>query len=90
MWFSTSDGAESVDQQHDSPLQGAKWVSLRIADDLIGYPMITAILAAQLYGVSYQSANTAIGKLVESGVLCHRTRGALCVDPSERRSPTGA
>lgn len=56
-------------------LQGSKGVSLKIADDLIGYPMITASLAAKLYGVSYQAANTAISKLVERGILRQRTAG---------------
>lgn len=56
-------------------LQGSKGVSLRIADDLIGYPMITASLAAKLYRVSYQAANTAIAKLVELGILRQRTKG---------------
>ena len=56
-------------------LQGSKGVSLRIADDLIGYPMITASLAAMLYEVSYQAANSAIAKLVERGILRQRTAG---------------
>lgn len=56
-------------------LQGSKGVSLRIADDLIGYPMITASLAAKLYEVSYQAANSAISKLVERGILRQRTAG---------------
>lgn len=56
-------------------LRGAKGVSLRIADDLIGYPMITASLAASLYNVSYQAANTAIAKLVDKGILRQRTAG---------------
>lgn len=56
-------------------LRGSKGVSLRIADDLIGYPMITATLAAKLYGVSYQAANTAIAKLVDHGILRQRTSG---------------
>jgi Fic family protein len=56
-------------------LQGSKGVSLRIADDLIGYPMTTASLAAQLYGVSYQAANSAIAKLVDLGILRQRTAG---------------
>ncbi len=56
-------------------LKGAKGVSLRIADDLIGYPMITASLTARLYGVSYQAANSAISKLVERGILRQRTTG---------------
>ncbi|MGV9715185.1 Fic family protein [Rhodococcus pyridinivorans] len=56
-------------------LAGAKGVSLRIADDLIGYPMITASLASKLYGVSYQAANTAIAKLVSLGILRQRSKG---------------
>jgi Fic family protein len=56
-------------------LQGSKGVSLRIADDLIGYPMITASLAAKLYEVSYQAANSAIAKLVGLGILRQRTAG---------------
>jgi Fic family protein len=56
-------------------LRGSKGVSLRIADDLIGYPMMTASLAAQLYRVSYQAANSAISKLVERGILRQRTAG---------------
>lgn len=56
-------------------LRGAKGVSLRIADDLIGYPMITASLAASMYGVSYQAANTAIAKLVDKRIIRQRTSG---------------
>ena len=37
--------------------------------------MITASLAAKLYGVSYQAANTAIAKLVNLGILRQRTTG---------------
>ncbi|HET6732754.1 Fic family protein, partial [Mycobacterium sp.] len=54
---------------------GAKGVSLRIAEDLIGYPMITAQLAAELYDVSYQAANSAIQRLVDLGVLRQRSQG---------------
>ncbi|MGA9376890.1 MAG: Fic/DOC family N-terminal domain-containing protein [Mycobacterium sp.] len=56
-------------------LQGSKGVSLRIADDLIGYPMITASLASKLYDVSYQAANSAIAKLVDLKILRQRTAG---------------
>lgn len=38
----------------------AKGVALRLAEELIGYPMLTATLAKDRYGVSYQAANTAI------------------------------
>jgi Fic family protein len=50
----------------------AKGVSLRIAEELIGYPMLTSALAAQIYGVSYQAANSAIAKLVDLGILTQR------------------
>lgn len=53
----------------------AKGVSLRIAEDLIGYPMITATLASTVHGVSYQAANTAIARLVSMGILRQRSRG---------------
>ncbi|TRW89238.1 Fic family protein [Mycolicibacterium sp. 018/SC-01/001] len=56
-------------------LKGSKGVALRIADDLVGYPMITASLAAKLYDVSYQAANSAIARLVEKGILRQRTAG---------------
>ncbi|AQA03904.1 filamentation induced by cAMP protein fic [Mycobacterium sp. MS1601] len=62
-------------EEFQTILRGAKGVSLRIADDLIGYPMITASAAAGLHGVSYQAANTAITKLVDKGILRQRTSG---------------
>jgi len=65
----------AVRESFRETLRGAKGVSRRIADDLIGYPMITVSLAASMYGVSYQAANTAIAKLVEKGILRQRTAG---------------
>lgn len=53
----------------------AKGVSLRIADDLIGYPMITSTLASSIHGVSYQAANSAIARLVSLGILRQRSEG---------------
>lgn len=44
---------------------------MRIADDVIGYPMTTA----SLHGVSYQAANIAIAKLVDKGTLRQRSSG---------------
>lgn len=49
---------------------------MRIADDVIGYPMTTASLAASLHGVSYQAANIAIAKLVDRGTLRQRSLAA--------------
>jgi Fic family protein len=52
--------------------QGVRGVALQIAEDLIGYPAITATLAAKMYGRTYQACNTAIGRLVAAGVLAER------------------
>jgi len=41
----------------------------RIADELIGYPIIDVPSAAARQGVIYQSANEAINRLVSVGVL---------------------
>ncbi|RAV10633.1 Fic family protein [Mycolicibacterium sp. GF69] len=54
---------------------GAKGVSLRIAEDLIGYPMITAQFASDVYGVSYPAANSAIQRLIQVGILRQRSEG---------------
>jgi hypothetical protein len=37
--------------------------------------MVTATLASDLYGVTYQAANTAIRRLVDLGILRQRTQG---------------
>jgi cell filamentation protein, protein adenylyltransferase len=44
-------------------------VAARIAEDLIGTPMIQPTWAAKHYGVSYQAANTGIQRLLEEQVL---------------------
>lgn len=44
-------------------------VAARIAEDLIGNPMIQPTKASRLYSVSYQAANKAIAKLVELDLL---------------------
>lgn len=66
---------QALRESFQMTLAGAKGVSLRIADDLVGYPMITPTLASKLYSVSYQAANTAIAKLVDLNILRQRTRG---------------
>lgn len=53
----------------------AKGVSLRIAEDLIGYPMLTVRDAADRYEVTYQAADQAVAKLVELGILQQRSEG---------------
>jgi Fic family protein len=44
-------------------------VRSRIMEDLISQPIIAVPWAAERYGVSYQAANEAIGRLVRDGVL---------------------
>jgi len=44
-------------------------VATRIAEDLIGNPMLQTTRAGRQYGVSYQAANKAIAKLVTLGLL---------------------
>jgi Fic family protein len=61
---------ETLTQLRQADLRG---VTTRIVEDLIGYPLITATLAAERFRVSYQAANTAIGRLVQLGVLEERT-----------------
>ena len=43
--------------------------SMRIADELIGFPILDVPWAANRYGVSYQSANAAVNSLVRLGIL---------------------
>src|SRR5215469_1709608 len=50
-------------------------VGLMLAGDLIGYPMVTARSVAELYDVSTQAGNHAVGRLAEIGVLRQRTQG---------------
>ena len=44
-------------------------VAARIAEDLIGNPMLQTTRTGRRYGVTYQAANKAIAKLVEFGLL---------------------
>jgi Fic family protein len=73
-------GVEKIDALHDWRDDAmtrlgtdARGVAVRIVEDLIGYPLITATLTAERYGVSYQAANTAIRRLVQLGILEERT-----------------
>ena len=57
---------ELMRQLHDAAVRG---VAIRIAEDLVGYPFVTPTRAAEKFGVSYEAANSAIGRLVDHGVL---------------------
>lgn len=52
----------------------AKGVSLRIAEELIGYPMLTVTDASRRYGVTFQAANAAVARLVSLGILRQYSR----------------
>ena len=63
------------------PLRG---VAARIAEDLIGRPVVTASAASRMYGVTFQAANSAISRLVRAGVLREttgRSYGRIFVAP---------
>ncbi len=49
--------------------QRIRGVGVEIAGGLIGYPVITATFAANIYGVTYPAANTAIARLEAAGIL---------------------
>lgn len=51
----------------------ARGVVLEIVEDLIGYPVITASMAASLHNVTYPPANAAIQRLVQLGLLIEVT-----------------
>jgi Fic family protein len=48
-------------------------VAVRIVEDLIGYPMITATSTSNMYSYSFPAVNTAIKKLERLGILNERT-----------------
>ncbi len=48
---------------------------LTLAGELIGYPVLDVPQARNLLGLSYQAANTAVGKLVDLGILRQVTAG---------------
>ncbi len=53
--------------------EGLRGTAVQITEDLIGYPLITVSLAAEMYGVTYVAANNAIKSLVRCGILRERT-----------------
>jgi Fic family protein len=52
---------------------GVRGVAVRIVEDLIGYPMITATSTARRYDVSFPTTNSAIRRLAGLGILQERT-----------------
>ncbi len=54
---------------------GCRGSVVNLAGYLIGYPVLDVRRASDLLGVSYQAANTAVGRLVELGILRQVTAG---------------
>jgi hypothetical protein len=53
---------------------GGKGRVIDLAGDLIGFPILDVRLASSLLGISYQAANTAVGRLTRLGIL-HKASG---------------
>lgn len=53
----------------DLHAKSVRGVALRIAEDIVGFPVVTPSRAAEKFGVTFQAANNAIARLVEEGVL---------------------
>lgn len=62
--------ATAVQRLRDDNLRG---LAIQIAEDLIGYPVLTVPQVEERYGVSYQAANKAVKKLVQRGILSETT-----------------
>lgn len=66
---------------HEANVRG---VALRIAEALVGTPYMTPTRAAQTFGVTYETANSAMARLVRHGILREatgRTYGRVFVSP---------
>jgi Fic family protein len=61
---------EMIASLHGANVRG---VAIRIAEDLVGNPYITATRAAQRFSVTYEGANSAISRLVNEKVLVEVT-----------------
>lgn len=55
---------------------GVRGVTIQIAEDLVGYPVMTVSNVETRYDVSYNTANTAIGRLIELDVLRQVSEGS--------------
>lgn len=54
---------------------GARGVAIQIAEDLVGYPVMTVTNVEARYDVTYNTANTAISRLVDLSVLRQVSEG---------------
>lgn len=61
-----------VSELHQNGCRGSV---VRLAGDLIGYPVLDVPRARELLAISYQAANSAVAKLVEFGILRQVSHG---------------
>lgn len=54
---------------------GVRGAAIRVAEDLVGYPLLTVTDVEQRYGITYQTANQAVTRLVDYGLLTQVSEG---------------
>jgi Fic family protein len=54
---------------------GVRGAAIQVAEDLVGYPLLTVPDVEQRYGITYQTANQAVTKLVDHGLLRQISEG---------------
>jgi Fic family protein len=59
-----------VTRLHQANVRGS---AIRIVEDLVGYPFVTATRTAERFQMTYEGANSAIARLVSEGVLKEST-----------------
>ena len=59
-----------LDRLHEAGVRG---VAIRIAEDLVGSPFVTPSRAAEKFDVTYETANSAIARLVDHGIVREAT-----------------
>lgn len=55
--------------------EGVRGVAIQVAEDLVGYPLLTVPDVEQRYGITYQTANQAVTKLLDHGLLRQISEG---------------
>lgn len=69
--------AQQVSRDAVSRLRGdgVRGAAIRVAEDLGGYPLLTVTDVEQRYGITYQTANQAVTRLVRYGLLTQISEG---------------
>jgi DNA-binding IclR family transcriptional regulator len=54
---------------------GVRGAAIQVAEDLVGYPLLTVPDVERRCGITYQTANQAVTKLVDHGLLRQTSEG---------------